>query len=94
MTEAKVKDAIKKVITFITRMADSRNAEISERCLSFITSIDTTSWEEAKKIAAPYNLLVDSMRSMYIKKELSFLDDDEVNKVKQYMDFIATYAGV
>ena len=91
MTEARVKDAIKKVIAYITRIAESRNEEISQRCLSFI---NTTSWEEAKKIAAPYNLLADAMKIMYIKTELSFLNDDEVNKVKQYMDFIAAYAGV
>ena len=91
--EGQVRNAIKKVLQYITNLAASKNGTISSRCSSFIDSIETTPWCEAKNICAPYNILADSMRTMYIKNELPFLNDNECNNVKKYLDFITLYAG-
>lgn len=91
--EGQVRNAIKKVLQYITNLAASKHGVISSRCRSFIDSIETTPWSEAKNICAPYNILADSMRTMYIKNELPFLNDNECNNVKRYLDFVTLYAG-
>ena len=91
--EEKVKTTAAKLLAYITKLSLERKTELSDKCTSRINQLYATEWKDAKAAVAPYLILSNEMRYYYIKTELSFLSDTEAANVKQYLDFIAHYAG-